>query len=203
MLAGTVGIGIGFGLQEIAKNFISGIILLVERPIKVGDHIDLGGLPGKVEAIKARGTVITTFDNISVVVPNSDFITKQVTNWSYNDKTIRCCVNVGVAYGSNVDIVKRSLLEVAQDHNNVLKRPAPSVQFSEFGDNSLVFKLYFWTDDAQARFTLLSDIHYMIDKIFRERNIVISFPQRDIHLKTSDFVFEIRNKPNEIEPLTK
>ena len=194
VLAGTIGIGIGIGLQEIAKNFISGIILLVEKPVKVGDYIDLEGLPGRVEAVKARGTVITTFDNISVVVPNSDFITKQVTNWSYNDKIIRCCIPVGVTYGSDVDLVKKSLLDVAEQHKKILTKPAPSVYFSEFGDNALQFKLYVWMDDAQNRFQLISDLHFMIDKLFRERKIVIAFPQRDIHLKTSDVVLEVKDK---------
>jgi len=194
VLAGTIGIGIGIGLQEIAKNFISGIILLIERPVKVGDYIDLEGLPGRVEAVKARGTVITTFDNISVVVPNSDFITKKVTNWSYNDKIIRCCIPVGVTYGSDVDLVRKSLLEVTAVHNKVLKKPAPSVYFTEFGDNALQFKLFLWMDDAQNRFQLISDLHFMIDKLFRELNIVIAFPQRDIHLKTSDFVFEVKDQ---------
>jgi len=194
VLAGTIGIGIGIGLQEIAKNFISGIILLVEKPVKVGDYIDVDGLPGRVDAVKARGTVVTTFDNISVVIPNSDFITKQVTNWSYNDKIIRCCVPIGVTYGSDVDLVKKSLLEVADTHNKILKKPVPTVYFSDFGDNALKFKLYVWTDDAQNRFLLMSDLHFMIDKIFRERNIVIAFPQRDIHLKTSDVVFQMKNK---------
>jgi len=193
-LAGTVGIGIGIGLQEIAKNFISGLILLIERPVKVGDYIDLAGLPGRVEAIKARGTVVTTFDNISVVVPNSDFITKQVTNWSYNDKVIRCCVPVGVAYGSDIDLVKKSLLEVATKHKDILKDPPPTVYFVDFGDNSLLFKLYVWTEDLQHRLSLTSDIRFMIDKLFRERNIVIAFPQRDLHLKTSDVVFKIEPK---------
>lgn len=192
VLAGTVGIGIGIGLQEIAKNFISGLILLVERPVKVGDYIDLDGLPGRVSAIKARGTVINTYDNISVVVPNSDFITKQVVNWSYNDRVIRLCVPVGVAYGSDVDLVQKSLLAVAEQHNKVLKKPAPNVYFTEFGADALVFKLYVWTNDQQYRFKLASDLHFMIDKLFRDRKICIAFPQRDLHLKTSDVVFQLK-----------
>ncbi|MBU4333737.1 MAG: mechanosensitive ion channel, partial [Candidatus Omnitrophica bacterium] len=194
VLAGTIGIGIGIGLQEITKNFISGIILLVERPIKVGDWIDLEGLPGRVEAVKARGTVITTFDNISVVVPNSDFITKKVTNWSYNDKVIRCCIPVGVIYGSDVELVKTSLLEVAAHGKGILSYPKPVVYFTEFGDNALIFKLYVWINEAHNRFELISNIHFAINKLFRERGIVIAFPQRDIHLKTSDVVFEVKDK---------
>ena len=194
VLAGTIGIGIGLGLQEIAKNFISGIILLVERPVKVGDWVEIGDLPGKVRAIKARGTVIQTFDNISVVVPNSEFITRQVINWSYNDRVIRIKLSVGVEYGSDVDLVKTSLLEVASGHSKVLKYPEPYVIFNDFGDNALGFFLYVWINDAEHRFKILSDLHFAVNKLFAERKLVIAFPQRDIHLRTSDVVFEVKQK---------
>jgi len=194
VLAGTIGIGIGIGLQEIAKNFISGLILLIERPVKIGDYVEIEGLPGRVDAIKARGTVVTTFDNISVVVPNSDFITKQVVNWTYNDKITRCCLSVGVTYGSDVDLVKKSLLEVAGKHSKIIRKPPPYVLFAEFGDNALLFKLYVWTEDSANRLLLISDLHFMVEKMFRERGLVIAFPQRDIHLKTSDVVFNVRRK---------
>ena len=192
VFAGTVGIGIGLGLQEIAKNFISGIIMLIERPVKVGDWVEIGDLPGRVQAIKARGTVIQTFDNISVVVPNSEFITKQVVNWSYSDKIIRFKLTVGVAYGSDVQLVKKSLLEVAAANPNTLKHPEPTVLFYDFGDNSLGFILYGWTDQPDKRFSILSELHFAVNKLFNERNIVIAYPQRDIHLKTSDVVFEVK-----------
>ncbi|MCB9772216.1 MAG: mechanosensitive ion channel [Candidatus Omnitrophica bacterium] len=192
VFAGTVGIGIGLGLQEIAKNFISGIIMLIERPVKVGDWVEIGDLPGRVQAIKARGTVIQTFDNISVVVPNSEFITKQVVNWSYSDKIIRFKLTVGVAYGSDVLLVKKSLLEVAAANPNTLKHPEPTVLFYDFGDNSLGFILYGWTDQPDKRFSILSELHFAVNKLFNERNIVIAYPQRDIHLKTSDVVFEVK-----------
>jgi len=196
VLAGTIGIGIGLGIQEIAKNFISGIILLIERPIKVGDLIEVDNLPGRVHAIKARGTVINTFDNIDVLVPNSDFVNKKVINWTHNDKIVRLCVPVGVAYGSDVDLVRTGLLEVAEKHSKVLHKPVPYVYFSEFGDNALNFKLYGWVEDAENRLIIASDLHFMIDKLFRKRNLVIAFPQRDIHLKNSSIVVEIK-KPEE------
>lgn len=186
VFAGTVGIGIGFGLQDIAKNFISGIVMLVERPVKVGDYIEVSGLPGKVKAIKARSTIVDTFDNISVIVPNAEFMNQQVVNWSYSDKITRVKISVGVAYGSNTELVKESLIEVAKTHGKVLHNPEPYVWFEEFGDSSLNFRLFVWTNEPQNRFGLKSDLHYMIDKIFRERGITIAFPQRDIHFKTSN-----------------
>lgn len=186
VFAGTIGIGIGFGLQDIAKNFISGIVMLVERPVKIGDYIEVSGLPGKVRAIKARSTIVDTFDNISVIVPNAEFMNQQVVNWSYSDKITRVKISVGVAYGSDTELVKESLLEVAKTHGKVLHNPEPYVWFEEFGDSSLNFRLFVWTNEPQSRFTLKSDLHYMIDKIFRERGITIAFPQRDIHFKSSN-----------------
>ncbi len=185
VLAGTVGIGIGFGLQEIAKNFISGLIILVERPIKIGDFIEVGGLPGKVKSINARSTVVDTFDNISVVVPNAEFISQNVVNWSYSDKITRMAIKVGVAYGSNLDLVRDTLLEVAKKHPEVLKNPEPTVTFEEFGDSALTFTLQVWTDDPEDRREVKSDLNFMIDKAFREKDIEIPFPQQDLHIKSS------------------
>ena len=186
VFAGTIGIGIGFGLQDIAKNFISGLVMLVERPVKVGDYIEVGGLPGKVKAIKGRSTVVDTFDNISVIVPNAEFMNQKIINWSYSDKVTRVKISVGVAYGSDTELVRDSLMEAAKSHGRVLRNPEPYVWFEEFGDSSLNFKLHIWTNEPQNRFGLKSDLHYMIDKIFRERKITIAFPQRDIHLIPSD-----------------
>ena len=190
VFAGTIGIGIGFGLQDIAKNFISGLVMLIERPVKVGDYVEVSDLPGKVRAIKARCTIVDTFDNISVIVPNSDFINQKVINWSYSDKVTRVKLSVGVAYGSDTELVRASLLEMAKSHGKVLRKPEPYVWFEEFGDSSLLFKLFIWTNDPENRFTLKSDLHYMIDKIFRERKITIAFPQTDIHFKSSDVSFK-------------
>ena len=190
VFAGTVGIGIGFGLQDIAKNFVSGIVMLVERPVKVGDYIEVNNLPGKVRAIKARSTVVDTFDNISVIVPNADFMNQKVINWSYSDKITRVKISVGVVYGSDTELVKDSLMEAAKSHGRVLLNPEPYVWFENFGDSSLNFKLHIWTDEPENRFTLKSDLHYMIDKVFRERKITIAFPQRDVHFKSSDVPFK-------------
>lgn len=186
VFAGTVGIGIGFGLQDIAKNFISGLIILIERPIKIGDYIEVGELPGRVKAIKARSTIVDTFDNISVVVPNSEFMSQRIVNWSHSDRIIRVQVPVGVAYGSDIDLVKKILLDVSVKHQKVLKRPAPSVWFEEFGDSSLNFKLFVWTREPENRFGLRSDLNAMIDSEFRKHHVTIPFPQRDLHFKTSN-----------------
>lgn len=198
VFAGTVGIGIGFGLQDIAKNFISGLIVLIERPIKIGDYVVVGDLPGRVKAIKARSTIIDTFDNISVVVPNSEFMSQRVVNWSHSDRVIRVPVPVGVAYGSDVDLVKKILLAVAEKHNKVLKRPAPSVLFSEFGDSSLNFILHAWTREPENRFGLRSDLNAMIDSEFRKHNITIPFPQRDLHFKSTDIDLFQRDHQKEV-----
>ena len=194
IFAGTVGIGIGLGLQEIAKNFISGLIILFERPIKIGDYIEVGGLPGQVRSIEARSTIVDTFDNISVIVPNGEFMTQRVINWSHSDRVIRVVLPVGVAYGSDTKLVRDSLLEVAGRHQKVLKKPAPYVWFEEFGESALNFKLFVWTEDTGNRLQLRSDLNYMIDHIFRERGITIAFPQCDLHIKSSDVVFKIDGK---------
>ncbi|MBU0683117.1 MAG: mechanosensitive ion channel, partial [Candidatus Omnitrophica bacterium] len=182
IFAGTVGIGIGFGLQDIAKNFISGLVMLVERPVKVGDYIEVNELPGRVRAIKARSTVIDTFDNISVIIPNADFMNKQIINWSYTDKLIRLKITVGVAYGTDIDLVKSSLLEVAVNHSKVLTMPEPYVWFEEFGESSLVFDLFVWTNEPNSRFTVKSELNFAVDKMFKEKKIRIPFPQRDVHI---------------------
>ncbi|MBU0571689.1 MAG: mechanosensitive ion channel [Candidatus Omnitrophica bacterium] len=186
VFAGTIGIGIGFGLQDIAKNFVSGLVMLVERPVKVGDYIEVGGLPGKVKAIKTSSTIVDTFDNISVIVPNAEFMSQKVINWSYSDKITRIKLAVGVAYGTDTELVKATLLEAAKGHLDVLKRPEPYVWFTEFGDSSLNFELYVWTIDPNHRFTIKSQLNFEINRLFKEKSITIPFPQRDIHFKSSD-----------------
>ena len=186
VFAGTLGIGIGFGLQDIAKNFISGLVMLVERPVKVGDYIEVKGLPGKVKAIKARSTIVNTFDNISVIVPNSEFMNQQVVNWSYSDKITRLKLSVGVAYGTDPELVKAALLEAGKSHPDVMRRPEPYVWFTEFGESSLNFELYVWTEDPNNRFAIKSQINFEINRLFKEKAIKIPFPQRDIHFKSND-----------------
>lgn len=179
---GFLSVGIGFGLQNITSNFISGIILLFERPIRVGDRITIGDTIGVIQAINIRATHINTPDNIDVIVPNSQFIEQMVINWSLKDTKIRIRVPVGVAYGSDTRLVKRILLEVAQAQSEVLKQPEPIVRFLRFGDSSLDFELLAWIPDGSFRLDITSDLNFAIDHAFREHDVTIPFPQRDVHV---------------------
>ncbi|HCY85578.1 MAG TPA: potassium transporter KefA [Desulfobacteraceae bacterium] len=180
---GALGIGLGFGLQNIFNNFISGIILLFERPIQVGDDVEINGTWAQVKKINVRSTVVQTYDNASLIIPNADFISSQVTNWSFKDKRLRRNIEVGVAYGSDIERVKDTLLEIAETTPKVLKRPAPDIWFRDFGDSALIFRLRIWTD-INNMLRVETDIRFRIDKLFRERGIEISFPQRDIHIRS-------------------
>ena len=185
LFAGVVGIGIGFGLRNIAENFISGLIILLERPLQVGDWIDIdGNVEGQVKMLRARSTTLCTRDNISVIIPNSTFVGNRITNWSYGDPNVRIKIAVGVAYGSNVQRVRRILLDVARRHGKVLDRPAPEVQFTDFGSSSLDFLLLCWIHDQEGRFRIASDLRFAIDAMFRRANVTIPFPQRDLHIKS-------------------
>ncbi len=185
VLLGALGVGIGFGLQNIFQNFVSGLIILFERPIKVGDFVDLGDLSGMIQRISIRSTTIRTNDNVSVIVPNSEFVSSRVVNWSHGSPEVRLRVPIGVAYGSNVELVKKTLLEVAAEEEDVLKHPAPVVFFRSFGDSSLNFELGVWRKTEAIRpVRLVSDLNYAIDRKFREVGVEIPFPQRDIHIKS-------------------
>jgi small-conductance mechanosensitive channel len=186
ILAGALGIGIGFGLQNITNNLVSGIIILFERPIKVGDRIQVGDVSGDVIKISMRSTTILTNDNISIIVPNSDFISSTVINWSYIDRNIRLNIPVGVSYKEDPKNVKKLLLEVVSENEGVLKEPKPDVLFDKFGDSSLVFNLRVWTNKYINRPGVLrSQLYYSIFEKFRENGVEIPFPQRDIHLKSN------------------
>lgn len=187
ILAGALGVGIGFGLQNVTNNLVSGIIILFERPIKVGDRIEVGDVAGDVVRISIRATTIITNDNISIIVPNSDFISSKVINWSHIDRNIRLNFPVGVSYKEDPQKVKRLLIEVAKDNKGVLKEPKPDVLFNEFGDSSLVFNLRVWTQEFINRPGVLkSQLYYAIFEKFAQNGVEIPFPQRDIHLKSSD-----------------
>lgn len=189
ILAGALGIGIGFGLQNITNNFVSGLIILFERPIKVGDRIEVGDVRGDVVKISMRATTVVTNDNIAVIVPNSEFISSTVVNWSYTDRRVRFNFPVGVSYGSDPEEVRRLLLEVAREHPGVLQDFQPDVQFQEFGESSLNFVLRVWTQEYSARPGVLrSEINYAISKKFRTHGIEIPFPQRDIHIRSGSVV---------------
>ncbi|NJK93007.1 MAG: mechanosensitive ion channel [Blastochloris sp.] len=194
-LAGALGIGIGFGLQNIISNFVSGLIILIEQPVKIGDRIDLGDLAGVVRKISARSTIIRTNDNIDVIVPNSDLITNRVINWSYEEsKEIRFRIPVGVAYGTDPEKIRRCLLELATPENHVLLQPPPQVFFDAFGDSSLNFELAVWNRDMSTRpRAFRSLINYAIARKFKDENIELPFPQRDLHLR--DGILTIRHLP--------
>ena len=184
VLAGAVGIGVGFGLQNIAGNFISGLIIMFERPIKIGDRIVIDNIEGDVVEIGARSTVVLTNDNINIIVPNSKFITENVVNWKYNDIKVRFRIPIGVAYGSDVRQVERLLLEVARDEQNVLVDPEPVVRFLSFGDSALELELRVWSTDAVNRKgKLISALNFAIYDKFRQHKIEIPFPQRVVHLR--------------------
>ena len=185
VLGGAVGIGIGFGMQTIANNFISGLILLFERPVKVGDRVEVGSLNGDVLQIGARSTWVRTNDNIVVILPNSEFIEKQVTNWTANDRRVRFAVPLGVSYGSDPEHVREVLLKVAAANSDVLRDPPADVIFIGFGDSSLDFELRVWTaTKTNMPYILRSDLYFAVFKAFKEQGIEIPFPQRDLHLKS-------------------
>jgi small-conductance mechanosensitive channel len=186
-LGAILAIGIGFGLQNIAQNFVSGLILLLERPVKKGDFVEVAGTRGTVRSIHARATVITTLDNVDILVPNGEFITESVVNQTYRDRQLRIRVGVGVAYGSDTDLVRRTLLRVAEEHPEVVRKSDSVVFFEEFGDSSLDFTLTVWIDNPQAQRRVASDLRFAIDRAFREEVIEIPFPQRDLHLKSKNF----------------
>ena len=187
ILAGALGVGIGFGLQNITNNFVSGIIILFERPIKVGDRIEVGDVYGDVINISMRSTTVVTNDNIAIIVPNSDFISSKVINWSYTDKKVRFNIPVGVSYNEDPEQIKKLLLEVVDNNEGVLKNPVPEVLFDEFADSSLNFKLRVWTSVYINRPSVLrSQLYFEIFKKFKQYNIEIPFPQRDIHIKNEE-----------------
>jgi small-conductance mechanosensitive channel len=183
VVAGAV--GVGFGLQQITSNFVSGLIILVERPIKVGDRIEVGEVNGDVVKIAPRATTILTNDNIAIIVPNSSFVVETVVNWSHSDRDVRFSVPVGVAYGSDTALVEEVLLGVARANPGVLDAPPPDVLFDSFGDSSLNFVLRVWTRTYTTRPMILrSQLNFAIDLAFRENGIQIPFPQRDVHVRS-------------------
>jgi small-conductance mechanosensitive channel len=177
-------VGIGFGLQNITQNFISGLIILLERPIKIGDLVEVKGVKGKVCEIGARSTLINTRDDVAIIVPNSQFISEQVVNESFSGEKVRLSIDIGVSYGCDPQLVKELLLEVADSHKKVLNNPAPSVVFKDFGNSSLDFSLKIWVSDLWNHETITSDIRFEIVSSFRAKGIVIPFPQMDLHIKS-------------------
>jgi small-conductance mechanosensitive channel len=185
VFAGAVGVGVGFGLQNIASNFISGLVILAERPITIGDRVEVAGITGEVQQIRARSTVLLTSDNIAMIVPNTKFIDSPVTNWTYGDPRVRFRVPVGVAYGSDVNKVRDALIAAGREHPATLKDPAPTVFLEKFGDSSIHFELVVWSGVMGNRpRTFKSDLNFLIEKHFRAGGIEIPNPQRDLHIRS-------------------
>lgn len=183
VLMGALGVGIGFGLQGITNNFLSGLIILFERPVKVGDRVEIEGLEGNIIKIAGRATTILTNDNIAVIVPNSDLINKRVVNWSHNNRRVRINVPVGVSYKEDPFVVRSILVSVAKKNTAVLESPEPYVRFDEYGDSSLNFSLLVWSREYSDKPKILrSELYYDIFAAFREHGIEIPFPQRDVHI---------------------
>ena len=182
LIGSALGVGIGFGLQDIARNFASGIVLLFERSVQVGDFIQIGNHLGVVEEVRTRSIVLKTLDRISIIVPNSRLLSEEVINWNHRRSVSRLHLPIGVAYGSDVKKVKAALLQAAEEHLEVLRNPPPQVFFTEFGDSSLNFELLIWTSDPSRQAPLKSDLCFRIEEIFREQQIDIPFPQRDINI---------------------
>jgi small-conductance mechanosensitive channel len=196
VFAGAVGVGVGFGLQNIASNFISGLVILAERPITIGDRVEVAGIAGQVQQIRARSTVIMTNDNIAMIVPNTKFIDSPVTNWHYGDPRVRFRVPVGVAYGSDVNVVRDALIAAAREHPATLDDPAPNAYLEKFGDSTIGFELVVWSQEMSykpRRFK--SDLNYLIHKHLTAAKIEIPNPQRDLHIRSG--VLKVESVPTE------
>jgi len=171
-------------LQNIASNFISGLVILAERPITIGDRVEVAGVAGQVQQIRARSTVILTNDNITMIVPNTKFIDSPVTNWTYGDPRVRFRVPIGVAYGSDLEKVRNALLEVARENPHVLPQPAPTVFLETFGESSINLELVVWSKEMSYRpRRFRSDLNFAIVQKLREAGIEIPYPQRDLHFR--------------------
>ena len=186
IMLSALGVGIGFGLQSVVNNFVSGLILLFERPVRVGDTIELEGRWAEIKKIGLRATTVQTLDQADVIIPNADLIANQVTNWTLSNRRVRLTIPVGVAYGSDVPLVMEILMECANENSMVVKTFTPQVLFLSFGESTLDFELRVWVLDADYRLKAISELHQAIDRRFREAKIEIAFPQRDLHLRSLD-----------------
>jgi len=186
VLGGAVAIGIGFGAQNLFNNLISGLIIMLERPIRMGDIVQVGEHEGTIDAINNRCTHIRRSDGVDVLIPNSHFLEQPVVNWTLSNKTVRGSVVLGVAYGSETDLIAKLMRQSVDEHKLIHDRPEPIVLFQDFGDNALVFEVYFWANIRQPMDLrkIQSDVRFRIDELCREKNIVIAYPQRDVHLDT-------------------
>jgi potassium efflux system protein len=194
-LVAALGVGLGFGLQEIVANFVSGLIVLTERPIRIGDVVTVGGVSGTVARIHARATVVIDFDNKEVIIPNKAFITERVINWTLSNQTTRLLSKIGVAYGSDIALVQRAMLDAVRGNRDVLQDPAPSVFFVAFGDSTLDFEIRAFVDSLDKRLRVQHEINIEVARVLRENGIEIPFPQRDLHIRSAPgLVGSMRNE---------
>lgn len=184
VIFGLLSVGIGFGLQNLASNFISGLILLIEQPIKVGDRVTVGDIEGDVEEINIRSTTVRSLNSISIIVPNANFISETVVNWSHGDPRVKLDLSVGVSYNSDPDAVVRSVREVLAEHPDVIEDPEPEIFLREFGDSSWNIQLWFWIPHASIGRRVRSDVNWAIVTKFRANGVEIPYPQRDLHLRS-------------------
>ncbi|WP_416670484.1 mechanosensitive ion channel family protein [Egbenema bharatensis] len=191
LLASALGIGIGLGLQDIARDIGSGVVLLFERPIQVGDFVQVGSFEGTIERINARSTLVRTLDHISIIVPNSRFLSDEVINWSHGNPVSRLRVPVGIAYGSNIEDARSALLDAAQEHSRILSAPKPMVIFRGFGDHSLNLELFVWTAEPSKHILIKSELYFSIEAKFRKYQVQVPFPQRDLHVRTGSLPIEL------------
>ena len=191
-LVAAATVGLGFGLQEIFANFVSGLIILFERPMRVGDTVTVGSVTGIVTRIRIRATTITDWDRKELIVPNKEFVTGQLVNWTLSDSILRVVVPVGVSYGTDVDLACQTMLRVARENPLVMRDPAPSVLFRQFGDSSLNFDLRAYVADFESYLPVLNDLHMCITKAFRQAGIEIPFPQRDLHVRSVSYDLPVR-----------
>ena len=201
-LAAALTFGLGFGLQEIFANFVSGIIILFEQPVRVGDVVTIDGVSGVVNRIRIRATTIIDWDRKEYIVPNREFITGRLLNWTLSDTMNRVVINIGVAYGSDTSLVRETILEVAREHDNVLDDPAPLVTFESFGDSSLNFVLRAYLPNLDNRLQTIHDLHALINSRLAQQNIEIPFPQRDLHLRSTVHINEPSSNGHHHSPQT-
>ncbi len=189
-ISGAVAIGIGFGAKNVMDNFISGWILMSERPVRINDVVEMEGQLGRIIQVGNRSTIIRRIDGAHMVIPNSTLLQSNLINWTLLDQNIRSVVKVGVAYGSDIEKVKEIAMDIMNEHPEILDDPEPEVVFEDFGDSSLVFDLWYWASLGSIRGlrAIRSDVRFEIDKRLKENNIVIAFPQRDVHLHFADDV---------------
>ncbi len=183
LFASVLGVGVGLGLQGIAKNLISGLIIMFERPIQVNDFVEVGDLQGTVTRVNLRSTEVVTLDRISIIVPNAEFLESRVVNWSHGSPISRLRIPVGVAYGSDCQLVRQALLEACEGFSDILALPPPSVFFTGFGDSSLDFQLLVWINQPRRQYEIRSELNFRIEAMLRHHDLTIPFPQRDLHLR--------------------